>query len=340
MFLKVGQLAKQASISVRTLHHYDEIQLLSPSVRTPAGHRLYNLSDISRLHRIQALKQLGFSLQHIADIIDSGQHSLPEIINQQIENIAAEIQRAEQLKLKLERIQTSLAQGQTPDMANWLDTLALMNVYEKYLSPAEIDTLNRNAEQSRQNGDTNLPQMVEYLQMLLDKKVSPSSAQAKEFVKDWTAKVERYVGHNHQLLLKIHAMSTEPEIQIQQGITPAMVEFLGQAMAAVHRDIYTKYLTPEQLQHIDSNRAKNLQQWPPLIAEVQQMLHAGVAADSEAMRPLAQRWQQLFATQVSGGDPEIHQQLRLAYAREPLLTQGTGLDQTLLKFIRQAMDCL
>jgi len=50
MLLKVGQLAKQTHLSVRTLHHYDEIGLLSPSVRTPAGHRLYNTKDIAVLY--------------------------------------------------------------------------------------------------------------------------------------------------------------------------------------------------------------------------------------------------------------------------------------------------
>lgn len=340
MLLKVGQLAQQAGISVRALHHYDELGLLSPSVRTPAGHRLYNLGDISRLHRILALKQLGFSLQQIADLIHSEQPPLPQIISQQIAQLDADIARANQLKTKLESLHLGLVNGQAPDMASWLDTLALMNVYEKYLTQAEIAALNQNAEQARQNGDKDLAHMVAQLQALIAQKIPPSAEFAKEFVKDWTARLERYVGQDNQLLLKVHAMASEAEIQHQQGLTPAMVAYLGQAMAAVHRDIYAKYLSPEQLQHIDNNRAKNQQQWPPLIAEVQQMLHSGVAADSEAMRPLAKRWQQLFAAQVSGGDPEIHQQLRLAYAREPLLTQGTGLDQALLKFIRQAMDAL
>jgi MerR family transcriptional regulator, thiopeptide resistance regulator len=69
MLLKVGQLAKQICLSIRTLHHYDEIGLLSPSVRTPAGHRLYNAKDIALLHRIQSLKQLGLSLQKITEIV-------------------------------------------------------------------------------------------------------------------------------------------------------------------------------------------------------------------------------------------------------------------------------
>jgi DNA-binding transcriptional MerR regulator len=47
--LKIGELAKQTGLSVRTLHYYDEIGLLVPSHRTEADHRLYSDADIMRL---------------------------------------------------------------------------------------------------------------------------------------------------------------------------------------------------------------------------------------------------------------------------------------------------
>ncbi len=52
MSYSVGELAKLAGISVRTLHHYDEIGLLSPSERTAAGYRMYSNIDVERLQRI------------------------------------------------------------------------------------------------------------------------------------------------------------------------------------------------------------------------------------------------------------------------------------------------
>ena len=50
--LKIGELAKQTGLSIRTLHHYDEIGLLVPSHRTEADHRLYSNEDIIRLQQI------------------------------------------------------------------------------------------------------------------------------------------------------------------------------------------------------------------------------------------------------------------------------------------------
>jgi DNA-binding transcriptional MerR regulator len=51
MLLKIGELAKMTGLSIRTLHHYDSIGLLSPSARTQAGYRLYQHGDMDRLHR-------------------------------------------------------------------------------------------------------------------------------------------------------------------------------------------------------------------------------------------------------------------------------------------------
>ncbi|MDJ0532850.1 MAG: MerR family transcriptional regulator [Xenococcaceae cyanobacterium MO_207.B15] len=61
--MKIGELAKQTGISIRTLHYYDAIGLLSPSHRTSVGYRLYNNQDIIRLQQIVSLRQLRFSLK-------------------------------------------------------------------------------------------------------------------------------------------------------------------------------------------------------------------------------------------------------------------------------------
>lgn len=65
----VGQTAKLAKVSVRTLHHYDEIGLLEPSGRTEAGYRLYVGDDLERLHQILLFRELGFSLDEIRQIV-------------------------------------------------------------------------------------------------------------------------------------------------------------------------------------------------------------------------------------------------------------------------------
>src|SRR5690625_535299 len=68
--LTVGQVAEQYGVTVRTLHHYDEIGLLSPSERSRAGYRLYTEADLARLQNVVVYRRLGFPLEDIAALID------------------------------------------------------------------------------------------------------------------------------------------------------------------------------------------------------------------------------------------------------------------------------
>jgi MerR family transcriptional regulator, thiopeptide resistance regulator len=59
-----------AGITVRTLHHYDEIGLLEPSARTPGGYRLYDEAAVERLRTILTYRELGLSLEETTGAID------------------------------------------------------------------------------------------------------------------------------------------------------------------------------------------------------------------------------------------------------------------------------
>ncbi len=67
----VSELAERAHVTVRTLHHYDEIGLLVPSARSAAGYRLYAEAELERLFRILLYRELGFSLEAIGQLIDA-----------------------------------------------------------------------------------------------------------------------------------------------------------------------------------------------------------------------------------------------------------------------------
>ena len=66
----VGELAQAGGVSVRTLHHWDDIGLLRPSARTRAGYRSYDEGDLSRLQRVLGYRELGFGLEEVARLLD------------------------------------------------------------------------------------------------------------------------------------------------------------------------------------------------------------------------------------------------------------------------------
>ena len=68
--MNVGEVAALAGVTVRTLHHYDRIGLLSPSGRTRSGYRQYSPADLDRLHQVLLYRELGFPLEEVAALLD------------------------------------------------------------------------------------------------------------------------------------------------------------------------------------------------------------------------------------------------------------------------------
>lgn len=107
----IGDVAALAHVSVRTLHHYDEIGLLSPSDRTAAGHRRYGTSDLERLHQILVYRRLDFGLDAIAAMLaDSGSGTETHLRNQH-RLLRDRIDRDRQLLAALENEMEARAMG-------------------------------------------------------------------------------------------------------------------------------------------------------------------------------------------------------------------------------------
>jgi DNA-binding transcriptional MerR regulator len=98
----IGELATQTGLTVRTLHHYDEIGLVRPSRRTGAGHRRYTAADVHRLHRVVALRGFGFTLAEIGALLDGEAGPDPrDLVRRQLEQANERIARATRLRDRL-----------------------------------------------------------------------------------------------------------------------------------------------------------------------------------------------------------------------------------------------
>ncbi len=102
----VGEAAELSKVSVRTLHHYDEIGLLAPSARSEAGYRLYENADLERLHQILLFRELGFSLDDIRRIMLDPTFDRAEALRAQRTLLA---EKAERTKAMLAAIDAALA---------------------------------------------------------------------------------------------------------------------------------------------------------------------------------------------------------------------------------------
>ena len=113
----VGELAAQTGLTVRTLHHYDEIGLARPSRRSPAGHRRYTAADVRRLHRIVALRGFGFSLAEIGALLDSVAADPRAVVRRQLDLANDRIARETRLRDRLIAVQQMFDAAGSPSAA-------------------------------------------------------------------------------------------------------------------------------------------------------------------------------------------------------------------------------
>ncbi|CAK7007416.1 MerR family transcriptional regulator [Morganella morganii] len=92
MLLQVGEIAEKTGLTVRTLHHYEEIGLLHPVSRTGAGYRLYNADSIERLTRIQILRQIGVKLKDIGKILGGHDGDMANLLKERVSVLTAQMQ--------------------------------------------------------------------------------------------------------------------------------------------------------------------------------------------------------------------------------------------------------
>ncbi|TYC07114.1 MerR family transcriptional regulator [Micromonospora sp. WP24] len=102
MAYTVGQVAKLAGVTVRTLHHYDEIGLLSPGGRSSTGYRRYDDADLERLQLVRYYRELGFPLDQIAGLLDDPTADPAAHLRRQHELLSVRIKRLQEMVTAIE----------------------------------------------------------------------------------------------------------------------------------------------------------------------------------------------------------------------------------------------
>lgn len=137
----VGQLAAETGLTVRTLHHYDELGLLSPSERTQAGYRRYGRDEVERLYRIVALRRLGLSLDEVATALDGDAAELESVVRRQLDALEAQMTLEQRLRSLLEGVLTTLERSDRPSVEDVIRAIGGTEMMEKYYTPEQLSQL-------------------------------------------------------------------------------------------------------------------------------------------------------------------------------------------------------
>jgi DNA-binding transcriptional MerR regulator len=214
---KVGELAARTGLTVRTLHHYDAIGLLSPSGRTGSahgsGHRLYTAADLARLHQILCLKQLGFGLEQVKEFLTRPDYDPREVVRLHLESVRKRAAELADLGDRLRGLSEVLDREGSASPETFLNTIETLTMIEKYYTPEQLRQLEeRRAAGGEEMGETirRAPQMWADLQAevraAMDAGVEPSAPKAQELAKRWFALVAAFTGGDPGIFQSLRTM--------------------------------------------------------------------------------------------------------------------------------------
>jgi bifunctional DNase/RNase/DNA-binding transcriptional MerR regulator len=126
---KVGELARATGLTIRALHHYDEIGLLVPG-RTESGHRVYSRVDVERLYRVLVLRGVGLALDKIGLALDDDSVSLIDTVRRHVAAVERDIEQRQRLLDRLRNMLDALERASAPTVEDLIGAVEAMTVVE------------------------------------------------------------------------------------------------------------------------------------------------------------------------------------------------------------------
>jgi MerR family transcriptional regulator, thiopeptide resistance regulator len=137
---KIGELARDTGLTVRTLHHYDQLGLLSPLSRTEGGHRCYTGDDVCRLQRIVALRNLGISLEEIGALLD-GEPDPVNLLRRQLDVVDERIRKAITVRARILDVLASRSMNAEPTVGQLLQLIGETAAMNEPNTPEQFSSL-------------------------------------------------------------------------------------------------------------------------------------------------------------------------------------------------------
>ena len=233
----IGKLAELSRVSVRTLRYYDEIGLLPPAERNAKGHRFYSNEDVSKLHYILTLRNLGLQLDSIQNAMHDKQLNSKSLLEMRLKMI----QREQKKLMKMENsIKSLLALTEIEQNMNW------ESIFETfYTFPKSEDILKKLWDKHFSDDEQNLLKVLPTLgedselakaatalfkDVRANVKECPTSQIAQQLAKRWIALVQEMYKGNVELANKVWNLNKENEITGFFQFEDDLVIFIDQAI--------------------------------------------------------------------------------------------------------------
>lgn len=207
---KIGELAAQTGLTVRALHHYEELGLLTPELRGDNNYRLYTETDVSRLQQIVSLKALGFSLEQIKDALTKPEFSPEKVLGLHLENVTLQLQTQTQLKERLEGMQRFLNSRGTLTAEEFLEAIRLMQEAQGMYTDEEMQTIrtrgNKLGQAKIESVEQEWPRLIAAMKTQLDAGKPADDPETLRLAGRWKQLVELFTGGDPAIAAKLKDM--------------------------------------------------------------------------------------------------------------------------------------
>jgi DNA-binding transcriptional MerR regulator len=238
---KVGELAARTGLTVRTLHHYDSIGLLSPSARTESahgsGHRLYTSADVARLHQILCLKQLGFTLEQIGAYLTREDYDPRQVVRLHLEKVRRQANELARLESRLRELEETLDRVDAVSAETFLEAIEAMIMFEKYYTQEQLAQLK---DRKQMVGEERIGQvqaewtgLMEEVQAAMAAGTQPSDPKVQDIARRWMGLVKEFTGGDPGIAKSLANMyQNEDNVRGMdvKGMRP-MFEYIQKALA-------------------------------------------------------------------------------------------------------------
>jgi MerR family transcriptional regulator, thiopeptide resistance regulator len=236
---KIGEIAKRTGLTIRSLHHYDQIGLFSPSGVTESGHRLYTDADVTRLHRIVSLKQLGFVLEEIKVMINNSDYNPTDMLKMQLSRLNEEISIRVGLRGRLHDIFELLNSGQSVSSERFMMAMQMMRIIQSpHFKPEQAEEM-KNLFKSM--GENELEKSyAEGLQLIAElrkyKKMGklPDDPEVVALAERWKREMDSFAPADAGFIQSAEQYYSEnPEDAVRHGMDRELYQYIKKAISFI-----------------------------------------------------------------------------------------------------------
>ena len=240
---RIGELAAATGVTVRALHHYDGLGLLSPRERSRSGYRLYGRDELERLYAIVALRELGLSLAQIRDFLDDRRPGiergkLADVVERHLAAVERRLEAEQATARRLAGLLGVLRSSAQPSISEVRAILEAIAMHDKYYTPEQLAELEKRRDmlgpEGMERAQSDWQELIASVTAEKEKGTAPSDPVMKPLVYRWQSLIAAFTGGDPQMLASLKKMyeSEGPEQASRGMVDPEVMGYMSSAIEA------------------------------------------------------------------------------------------------------------